>query len=98
MWYELILIGKDTGNALELCLSELDSCRPFFIGMLGNRYGWVPESYVASGTQFDWLRNEPPGKSITHLEMQFGALNCSAKAAFYFRDDVLRSDLSFLTQ
>jgi hypothetical protein len=26
-----------------LCLAEIECCRPFFIGLLGERYGWVPE-------------------------------------------------------
>jgi hypothetical protein len=24
----------------ELCLDEIRACRPFFIGQLGERYGW----------------------------------------------------------
>jgi len=30
------------GKALDICLDEIDSCRPFFLGLLGHRYGWVP--------------------------------------------------------
>src|SRR5262245_18501761 len=26
-------------DTLALCLSELDRCRPFFVGLLGDRYG-----------------------------------------------------------
>lgn len=29
--------SEDTQNALELCLTELDQCRPFFLGLLGER-------------------------------------------------------------
>lgn len=29
-------------GALNICLSEVDRCRPFFLGLLGERYGWVP--------------------------------------------------------
>lgn len=29
--------SEDTQNALELCLTELDQCRPFFLGLLGDR-------------------------------------------------------------
>jgi hypothetical protein len=28
------------GQTLNLCLNEIDSCRPYFICMLGERYGW----------------------------------------------------------
>jgi WD40 repeat protein len=30
------------GKALDICLDEIDTCRPFFLGLLGHRYGWIP--------------------------------------------------------
>ena len=30
------------GKVLEVCLDEIERCRPFFIGILGERYGSVP--------------------------------------------------------
>jgi hypothetical protein len=33
----------DNGAAIEICLKEIDGSRPFFLCILGNRYGWVPE-------------------------------------------------------
>jgi hypothetical protein len=35
---------KARGLALSVCLAEIRDCRPFFIGILGERYGWVPAS------------------------------------------------------
>src|SRR3954447_14669318 len=32
------------GEVLPVCLGEIDRCRPFFLGILGERYGWVPGS------------------------------------------------------
>jgi len=32
------------GKALPICLEEIRRCRPYFIGLLGERYGWVPDS------------------------------------------------------
>ena len=32
------MTSDETSNALEVCLTELDSCRPFFLGLLGERY------------------------------------------------------------
>jgi 5-enolpyruvylshikimate-3-phosphate synthase len=29
-------------ETLKRCLDEIRACRPFFIGLLGERYGWVP--------------------------------------------------------
>ena len=36
--------GLETSNrgALEACLKEIDRCRPFFVSLLGDRYGWLP--------------------------------------------------------
>src|SRR5215813_6888801 len=33
----------DNGQAIEICLKEIDGSRPFFVCVLGSRYGWVPE-------------------------------------------------------
>jgi WD40 repeat protein len=29
-------------GALDACLNEIERCRPFFVSLLGDRYGWVP--------------------------------------------------------
>ena len=31
------------GQVLPICLAEIERSRPYFIGLLGERYGWVPE-------------------------------------------------------
>ena len=31
-----------------VCLKEVDRCRPFFLGLLGSRYGWCPDTYLDS--------------------------------------------------
>ena len=31
------------GKVLPICLEEIKRCRPYFIGLLGERYGWIPE-------------------------------------------------------
>lgn len=36
----------NTGFTLDICLSEIERCAafpPFFIGFLGERYGWIPD-------------------------------------------------------
>ena len=35
---------KAEGAVLPICLAEIDRSRPYFIGLIGQRYGWVPES------------------------------------------------------
>ena len=31
---------SDNDQALDVCLQQIDECRPFFVGILGERYGW----------------------------------------------------------
>jgi hypothetical protein len=38
----------ERGEVLPICLAEIDRCRPFFIGLLGERYGWVPRRFRTS--------------------------------------------------
>jgi len=33
----------ERGEVLPICLAEIDNCRPYFVGLLGERYGWVPD-------------------------------------------------------
>ena len=79
------------GKVLPICLAEIDRSRPYFIGLLGERYGWVPQAQ-----QYDpglvqeqpWLAEHAGGKSVTELEVLHGVLNNPAMeghALFYFR-------------
>ena len=83
-------------GALPICLAEIEKCRPFFIGLLGERYGYVPEHIPAAVLDVHpWVR-EHPGASITELEILCGVLNDPARAphaAFYFRSPTYFSTL-----
>jgi Tfp pilus assembly protein PilF len=81
----------ERGEVLPICLAEIDRARPYFIGMLGERYGWVPP---AQGFAVDllerqpWLKKHQGGKSVTELEILHGVLNnrkMKGRAFFYFR-------------
>ena len=80
----------EQGRALEICLDEIERSRPFFIGLLGEGYGWMPHGYaVPDEARYDWLRQFEPGHSITALEIYYGVLHNPAmqmRAFFYFRD------------
>jgi tetratricopeptide (TPR) repeat protein len=77
------------GKALSICLDEIDRCRPFFIGILGERYGWVQDSIPAFiVTQYPFL-STMEGKSISEIEITYGAftkIDPPPHAFFYFRD------------
>lgn len=81
----------EQGKALEICLDEIDRARPFFVGLLGERYGSVPDQYeTADHARFDWLKDpDLPGHSITALEIIHGVLRHQRqrrRSFFYFRD------------
>lgn len=80
---------KSEGQVLPICLAEINRCRPYFIGLLGERYGWIPEEInPALVEQEPWLK-ENFKRSVTELEILHGVLNNSEmteKALFYFRD------------
>ena len=68
----------ERGEVLPICLSEIDRARPYFIGLLGERYGWIPpaDSYAIDLLERQpWLYDHRGGKSVTELEILHGVLN-----------------------
>lgn len=68
------------GRVLRLCLSQIEECQPFFIGILGNRYGWIPTLLEVQKDR--QLTNEYPDiltaitdhKSVVEIEFDYGML------------------------
>jgi nephrocystin-3 len=79
----------ERGDVLRVCFAEIDQCRPYFIGLLAERYGFVPEAIPDELTKKQpWLA-ENRAKSLTELEIIHGVLTNPAmadRALFYFRD------------
>ncbi|HUV04754.1 MAG TPA: tetratricopeptide repeat protein [Armatimonadota bacterium] len=80
---------KAEGKVLPICLAEIQRCRPYFIGLLGERYGWVPEEIDPDLEEREkWLK-EHHERSVTELEILHGVLRdpkMADHAFFYFRD------------
>jgi len=79
-------------NVLKVCLDEIRRCRPFFIGLLGDRYGWVPP-LERMKTALAGEKHLVPekGKSVTDLEIEFGVLASQeqlVRSVFYFRESL----------
>ncbi|XP_053114992.1 telomerase protein component 1 isoform X3 [Hemicordylus capensis] len=76
---------------LELCLSEVSRSH-LFIGILGERYGHVPQEYsLPDEPQYEWVKSYPAGRSITELEAVQFLNSCNDPAAgsrafFYLRE------------
>lgn len=88
-----------SGETLRICLEEIDRCRPsapvFFVGLLGERYGWIPprdyfKPDVLEDPNLGWVKEHIDGKSVTELEILHGVLRNETmrdKSFFYFRND-----------
>jgi tetratricopeptide (TPR) repeat protein len=80
---------KAEGKVLPICLEEIKRCRPFFIGLLGERYGWVPKEIPQELIEQERWLAEHREKSVTELEIMHGVLKNPAMAdhaCFYLRD------------
>lgn len=81
---------ESTVKVLQVCFDEIDNARPFFIAILGDRYGWVPNSKVVENSTMG--RNIQTGdmldKSVTEMEIIYGVLKNtdSSDVRFYFRE------------
>ena len=81
-------------KVVEICLDEINKAHPFFIGILGERYGWTPVD-----NQVDWKSILPEryhdtlsyidsGLSMTEIEIKYGVLDNPEKihGGFYLRE------------
>lgn len=86
------------GRVVETCLREVDDARPFFIGIIGHRYGWMPNEVDLGNwsselqKRYPWLKEAMQnGMSITEMEIQHAVLmredNERMNAAFYLRSE-----------
>ena len=84
-------------KVLSVCTSCIDSARPFFIGLVGKRYGWSPsverwKEFIARLTEEERkVLEETAGCSVTEMEIVYGALSQgsfdTSHVLFYLRDD-----------
>ena len=81
------------GKVVEICLDEIQNSRPFFIGLIGHRYGTCTTKEELFKNQnlkdkYGSFLEDIDGKlSITELEMQYGVLKHKnpIDAFFYFK-------------
>lgn len=87
-----------SGKVVEICLREIENSIPFFIGIIGNRYGWVPEKRDLDGNvteRYHVVDNYLDlHLSVTEMEMQFGVLQREEDmhAYFYIKDKMEKQD------
>ena len=82
-----------SGKVVEICLKEIENSIPFFIGIIGYRYGWRPQMEEICGSddmkdRFKWVYDDiRNGLSVTEIEIQYGVLRRSQEmsASFYIK-------------
>lgn len=82
-----------TGKVLSVCLNEIENSHPFFIGLLGSRYGYAPRMSEIDKNpdleeRYPWICEDiEQEKSITEIEMQYGVLRNQegVDAAFFIK-------------
>lgn len=80
-----------TGKVIEICLQEIENSHPFFIGLIGERYGWCPskseflKNEILQERWGEWLEKDfAAGLSVTEIEMQYGVLRSKETVYAYF--------------
>lgn len=80
---------ESSKKVLDVCLGKIDECDGYIVGMLGNRYGWIPDYSQIPGIERYGI-SLTDSISVTELEMKYGILdrNEGEKAILFFRDKV----------
>ena len=80
-----------SGKVLQICLQEIENSQPFFIGIIGNRYGWCPpkeefeKNEILQERWGDWLKRDlDNGLSVTEMEIQYGVLRSKNDVRAHF--------------
>lgn len=70
---------------LDICMEKIEQSRPFFVALLGERYGWIPDEkrwqmvIDRLSEQERPLLNGSQGCSVTELEILYGAIGEDGK-------------------
>ena len=84
------LDGEESSRrVLEVCLDEIDDCKPYMIVLIGERYGWIPDANLIKNAARDRGITVSDGISVTQLEIEYGALAGGlndGRVLFYFRE------------
>ena len=67
-------------HVLNVCFNNIEQSRPFFIALLGDRYGWIPSDkrwetvFRRLNLEQQHLLSHSKGKSVTEMEILYGAI------------------------
>lgn len=88
-----------TGKTLPICLTEVDRCEPYFLGLLGERYGSLltPDKLTPERIADFPVLGDGLGRSLTEIEIMQGVLRkpkTANRALFFQRDPAWLETLS----
>ncbi len=95
--------ADENKRVVELCLKNIDKCRPFFLCFLGQRRGWVPKKEdinVNTLEEMKDLNGYVGDYSITELEIEHALFHPFSnnkkvdRALFFFRDDSYLNEMT----
>ena len=81
--------AEQNHKVLRTCLDEIERSRPFFIGLLGDRYGWTPpRTDMEASLEEAVFSVDNLNMSVTALEIEYGVLRSVNPpiCLFYFRN------------
>ena len=98
--------SMENRRTVEICLANIDRCRPFFLCFIGQRRGWVPEAQDIADHTFESFPKlkEKLGASVTEMEVIHALIDpmrrqtlsdadALTRAFFYLRDDAYLQDI-----
>ena len=93
----------EQGKVVRICLEEINRCRPYFLSLLGERYGWAPldtdlDHKAELLALFPFLENSlKEGLSVTEMEILHGVMDnpdMTGHCFFYLRDQTFTHALA----
>lgn len=80
-------------QVFDICMKEIEQCSPYFIGLIGDRYGWIPPQHVLDLNSDIYISESivsdaPLKKSVTFYEFMKGIFvngKVSPTALIYMR-------------
>jgi tetratricopeptide (TPR) repeat protein len=89
--------GQRELQVLQVSLAEIARSRPFLIGLIGERYGWIPPAErMRAAADEAGFAGEIAGRSVTELEIAYGVLASPAqqrRSFFYLREPLPCSEM-----
>lgn len=85
---------ESSTKILKVCFDEIERSKPFFIGFIGERYGWIPNFSNIESSSFGFDFSNMKGDiSVTEMEMLYALQNFdSPKSCLFFIRNGLKAE------